>query len=236
MDIKEYETSIRDEINSAVAKIISAQTSLNISAKSRAGAEISEYLAQEFQKRASGNKLAQPEAAPAGATKHPWDARVFFVTPGGGKEEVWIDFKAIKTSSADSNPDIGTPDKVIKFIKEGNFYVLFVFAYYQETPTGLDFVKHNGQYTKSYFLKDVSPTVRRNAKNQLQVNISAEPLYRSRTDFVELLFAKLRESYHREIALANARLSKLDTNLRETKCSNEKSEDAIIKSIAQDQG
>lgn len=209
MEIKELERLISDEINKVLVRIIEEKTKLPISAKARAGAEISDYLEKKFvQYTQQHTYLKRSEFAPEGQTKNEWDARTFFCI-NGHEEEIWIDFKALKISSKDSNPDIGTPDKIIDFIRAGNFYLLYVHVYYQECEEGLEFVKISNRYTKTYFLKDISSTFRRNPKNQLQVNMSAEPEYRTREEFIKLFITKIRESHHRQIENSNKRLSEL---------------------------
>ena len=116
MEIREYENLVREKITSVIESIISENGILNISAKSRAGAEISDWLEEAFVIATKKHEfLANSEAAPKGKTKNPWDARCFF-NFNNHKEEIWIDFKAFKLSGNDSNPDIGTPYKIIKFI------------------------------------------------------------------------------------------------------------------------
>ena len=211
MEIKNFENLICREIDEVVNTIISNNRSINISAKSRVGAEISDWLETEFVKKATKHKyLKKTKAAPSGKTKNPWDVQTFFQF-NEHTEEIWIDFKALKKSSADSNPDIGTPTKIIKFISSGNFYLLYIYVYYIESPTGLDFVKVNNSFTKSYFLKDISSTVRRNPKNQLQINVSAKPEYRTRTDFIEMLINKIRESHFRQIEISKKALNNIDS-------------------------
>ena len=134
--------------------------------------------------------------SPEGATKNPWDAMTYFCIKGH-EELVWIDFKAVKVSSADSNPDIGTPDKIINLINQGYFYLAYIFVYYEETENGLKFVKNeDDELVKIYFLKDINATFRRNPKNQLQVNISAQPQNRTRAEFINILFDKIVESHN----------------------------------------
>lgn len=212
VDFKAYEKQLCKSIEQEVEKIIQANLHLNIRAKARAGAEISDYLEEHFVISINNNNhpyLTDAEQAPRGATKNPYDAKCYFDYMGR-KELIWIDFKAFKTSSLDSNPDIGTPNKVIKFIKEGHFYLIFVLAYYEEDGEGLKFVEHSGKYTKVYPLKDVNHTFRLNPKPQLQVNMSAEPEYRTREQFIELLIQKHRESYNRNIIALNQKIDKLD--------------------------
>lgn len=212
MNIKEFEDLINLEISNIIVEIINNNTVLDISAKSRAGAEISEFLETHFVNQISSHQyLLNPMQSPKGATKNPWDAKVDFKYHNH-IEEIWIDFKAIKVDQLDSNPDIGTPTKVINFINSGGFYLLYIYVFYQEIDSGLKFCKVNDSYIKSYFLKDVHSSVRRNPKNQLQVGISTTPIYRTREEFIDLLFDKLKESYHRQIKIADKELLILEEN------------------------
>ncbi len=224
MEIREYENLIREQITSVVKAIISKNKTLNISAKSRAGAEISDWLEDTFVGAVENHPyLKDAEGAPKGKTKNPWDARCFFEL-SGHKEEIWIDFKAFKLSGIDSNPDIGTPNKVIKFIEDGGFYLLYIYLYYEEYNDGMRFISSNGEMVKSYFLKDISSTFRRTPTNQFQVNISAEPSYRSREEFIELFMEKLKEGLIRQIKKAQQKLSEVD---EKTKLLKEKNSDSL---------
>lgn len=160
MEIKDFEKLILAELKTVVEKIISKNPSPNISAKSRAGAEISSLLEEEFVKETANHKYFKNSiSSPAGATKNPWDAMTHFSIKGHD-EEIWIDFKAVKVSSADSNPDIGTPDKIIDLIYSGFFYLAYIFVYYKETKEGLEFVKNaENTFVKLYFLKDINSTL-----------------------------------------------------------------------------
>ncbi|MDR1542900.1 MAG: hypothetical protein LBS50_00530 [Prevotellaceae bacterium] len=150
------------------------------------------------------------QSSPEGATKNPWDAMTYFCL-NGHKELIWIDFKAVKISSADSNPDIGTPDKIIDLINQGSFYLAYIFVYYEETDNGLKFVKNaDNELVKTYFLKDISPTFRRNPKNQLQVNISAKTENRNRAEFINILFDKIMESHKRQIEISKKALKQIE--------------------------
>ena len=201
MDIKEFEDLINKTISSIVVSIIDENKILNISAKSRAWAEISDFLEAKFVILANSNRyLLNAEQSTKGATKNPWDAKVYFKYEDH-LEEIWIDFKAIKIDQLGSDPDIGTPTKIVHFIQNGGFYLLYVYVFYRETDNGLEFCKVNDSFVKSYFLKDVHHLVRRNPKNQLQVCISTEPEYRAREEFIDLLFSKLKESYYRQIKI-----------------------------------
>ena len=233
MDIKNFETLILSELKAVTKRIIELNPSPHISAKSRAGAEISALLEKEFVKLTHSHQyLKKSEASPAGATKNPWDAKTYF-SHNGHEELIWIDFKAVKVSSADSNPDIGTPDKIISLIEEGYFYLVYIFVYYKETPEGLKFVKNqDGDFIKIYFLKDISSTFRRNPKNQLQVNISAEPEERTREEFINLLFNKIKESHKRQILISTKILKRLEEDDTESKLLEiNKQTEGIIKNL-----
>ena len=79
MDIKEFEDLINKTISSVVFSVINENNILNISAKSRAGAEISDFLETQFVILANSNRyLFNAEQSPKGATKNPWDAKVYF--------------------------------------------------------------------------------------------------------------------------------------------------------------
>lgn len=210
MDIQAFETLILSELKTVTEEILKNNPQPKISAKSRAGAEISSLLEEEFVKyTANHDYFKKSLAAPGGATKNPWDAMTHFSVKGH-EEIIWIDFKAVKVSSADSNPDIGTPDKIFSLINSGYFYLVYIFVYYQETKEGLKFVQNtDNEMVKIYFLKDINHTFRRNPKNQLQVNISAKPELRTRVEFINLLFDKIEESHKRQIAISNKALEQI---------------------------
>ena len=56
MDIKEFEDLINKTISSIIVSIIDENKILNISAKSRAGAEISDFLETQFVILANSNR------------------------------------------------------------------------------------------------------------------------------------------------------------------------------------
>jgi len=174
--------------------------------------------------------LLDSESSPGGATKNPWDVRTKFKIESH-TEEIWIDFKAMKLSALDSNPDIGTPDKIIKFIKSGGFYLIYVYIYYKEKNAGLEFVTHENKYTKLYFLKDISATFRRNPKNQLQVNFSKPPQYRTREDFIKLLVYKIKESHKRQKRISEKKLQTMPGVEKELIEINRKVERELLKKI-----
>lgn len=126
---------------------------------------------------------------------------------------IWGDIKATKKSYEDSNPDLGTPEKIIKFIMDGHFYLMFVFLEYEATPDNqtkfLPF--DNGRYVHCQFLKDINHSVRINPKPQFQVNIHEPEEYRTRDEFLELFYTKYQESIDRNIAKQNKKKSELNT-------------------------
>ena len=232
MTINDFENLILSELQSVTEKILENNATPNISAKARAGAEISDLLEKQFVEETKEHTyFKDSQYSPVGATKNPWDAMTYFLL-NGHKELIWIDFKAVKVTSADSNPDIGTPDKIIDLINPGYFYLVYIFVYYEETQTGLKFVKNkSNESVKIYFLKDISPTFRRNPKNQLQVNISANPVKRTRSEFINILFDKITESHKRQIKISENKLKEIEENNIKDKllANNEKQEEQIRK-------
>lgn len=211
MDLRVFESLILKELEIVIMRILKNNPNPAISAKARAGAEISDLLEKQFVIETQNHTyFKDSKSSPEGATKNPWDAMTYFCL-NGHKELIWIDFKAVKVSSANSNPDIGTPDKVIDLINQGAFYLVYIFVYYRETKNGLEFVTNSdNKYVKIYFLKDISSTFRRNPKNQLQVNVSAIPEYRSRSEFINLLFDKIIESHKRQIEISQKALKQIE--------------------------
>lgn len=228
MDVKEYEKLIRNEITTVINNIVKDNKCLEISSKSRSGAEISDFLEKKFVEYTKDNeRLLNSEPSPIGSTKNPWDARTFYKY-NDHIEEIWIDFKAFKlTSNSRSNPDIGTPDKIFKFIEKGGFYLLYVYVYYIETENGMEFVEYQDNLVKSYFLKDVSSKVRRTTSNQLQVSINDEPEYRTRSQFISFLKDKVLEGLHNQIKNAELKIKELSNNKKTLKL-NKLSEQKII--------
>ena len=226
--IRNFEDNIRLSITDIIKAIILSNEKVNISAKSRAGAEISDWLEEQFvieaQKKSFIDKV---EGAPKGKTKNPWDARCFLIHEGHS-EEIWIDFKAFKITSLDSNPDIGTPNKIIDFINRGGFYLLYIHVYYEEIEEGLRFLKFHGDFVKSYFLKDISKTFRRTPTNQLQVNILVKPEYRTREEFIELLMQKVEEGLIRQLKKAEKKITEIKVRKNEMINNNKKSEQIIL--------
>ena len=234
ININEYEELIVSTVNNAITKIINENLYPNITATGRVGAQISDYLEEHFYQTISSKKfynLCKPEKAPKNKTKNPWDARCNFIIKDVVEDDIWIDFKAIQISRLDSNPDIGTPKKVIDFIKTGKFYLLYVYVYYEAKNNKVHFVPNNGNYVKSYLLKNINHTFRRNPKNQLQVNVSANPEIRSREDFIKLLCLKLKESHKRQISISQKALIDIDLIEKDLLSANSLSEKKLINLI-----
>jgi hypothetical protein len=212
-DFRKYEEKLTESLNEIFETIICKNTTLNISAKSRAGAEVSDYLEDEFVEYVNHTVkhplISDALGSPKGSTKNPFDALCYFNFMDR-TEKIWIDVKAFKISSEDSNPDSGTIKKVIKFIKEGNFYIVFVYVYYDEAGTKTQFVKFKDKYTKTFLLKDVDKSVRVTPSNQLQVNMDTNTQYRTREEFIHFLKQKHLESLNRTILKKSKELKELD--------------------------
>ncbi|MEM9822126.1 MAG: hypothetical protein AAF985_13680, partial [Bacteroidota bacterium] len=179
MEVKKYESHLISELEKIVESIINDSPQLDIAVKKgeRVGDAISKFFENSFVEKVNYcENFSGAEASPVGKTKNPWDARVDFIIQGF-KQDIWIDFKAVNVDNDDSNPDSGTPDKIIPHILGGNFYLVFIYVYYRGTENGLEFVKENEKHVKAYFLKDISPTFRITPANQMQVNYSEHPIY-----------------------------------------------------------
>jgi hypothetical protein len=82
-------------------------------------------------------------------------------------------------------------------------------VYYKGSTKGLDFVAYKGTMVKSYFLKNVSATMRITPANQMQVNGFAEPEYRTREQFLNFLLQKKIESNERKLKKETEELENL---------------------------
>lgn len=215
MDIKEYENNLLLELETVVNKIITETPKLNIAVKKgeRVGDAISKFFEDNFVAKTQVHEhFSNSEASPLGKTKNPWDARTDY-TIQGFKQDVWIDFKAANVENDDTNPDSGTPDKIITHILNNNFYLVFIYVFYQGSENGLEFVQVDGKYVKTYFLKDISSTFRITPANQMQVNGSAKPEYRTREEFLRLLLTKKIESNERKLKKSTQELENLKAGL-----------------------
>lgn len=218
MNYKELEEMIKSDIKEIFFKILEKHDfSLSISANSRAGAEISDFLENEFLNYGENNdktNVSEFEISDKKNTKSPFDFK-FKYTFGNFSDIIWGDIKATKKTQNNSNPDLGTPSKLIQFIKDGHFYILFVFFEYIPTNTGIKFVKfEDGNYVKCIFLKDFDDTIRINPKPQFQININFKEKYRTHEEFLELFKKKYKESLDRNIEKAQNKLSKLDSEFK----------------------
>jgi hypothetical protein len=215
MEIKQYENDLIAALESIVNDIITETPKLDIAVKKgeRVGDAISKFFEDNFvAKTENHTHFSNSEASPSGKTKNPWDARTDY-TIQGFKQDVWIDFKAVNVENEDTNPDSGTPDKIIAHILNNNFYLVFIYVFYQGSGNGLEFVQVGGKYVKPYFLKDISSTFRITPANQMQVNGSAEPEYRTREDFLQLLLTKKVESNERKLKKSTQELENLKAGL-----------------------
>lgn len=211
MDIKTYEELIIAQLNDVVEQIINSSPKLAIAVKKgeRVGDGISKYLENKFVDFTKTHQYFRDSiASPEGKTKNPFDVQTFFEI-NNHRELLWIDFKAINVDNDDTNPDSGTPDKVLTLMNSGYFYLVYILVYYKGNDTGLEFVKHDDLIVKSYFLKDVSNTMRITPANQMQVNGFAPPSYRTREDFLEFLLQKKIESNERKLKKASEQLENL---------------------------
>jgi hypothetical protein len=219
MDIQAYETLITTQLDELVGNIINTNPKLNIAVKKgeRVGDGISKFLENKFVEFTQNHQYFKESlASPEGKTKNPFDVETIFEI-NGHKELIWIDFKAVNVENDDTNPDSGTPDKVITLMQNGYFYLAYIIVYYQGFENGLEFVKHNNLYVKSYFLKNVSPTMRITPANQMQVNGFSETVYRTREEFLDFLLQKKIESNERKLKKATQELENFKTGILKVK-------------------
>ena len=216
MDEKRLELLMKEDIESVFSSILKEHNfTLPISSRSRSGAEISDYLEDSFVKyfyKNSHKRIYNPKSARKGATKSPFDFCFNYKNEDFGFDDlIWGDIKATKKSYEDSNPDLGNPEKIIKFIMDGHFYLMFVFLEYEATEDNqtrfLPF--DDSKYVHCQFLKDISHSIRINPKPQFQVNIHDPEEYRTREEFLELFYTKYQESIDRNIAKQNKKKAEL---------------------------
>lgn len=211
MNIREYEELIISEINGVIGRIIDDCPILPIQVKrgERVGDGLSKYLEGKFVEWTNGHQYFRDSIpSPEGKTKNPFDVQTIFEL-GERKEKIWVDFKSINIDNDNSNPDSGTPDKILELIKDGNFYLVYVLVYYRGVVDGLTFVERDDVFVKSYFLKDISSTMRITPSNQIQVNVFSEPVYRSREEFLRFLLQKKIESNERKLKKSISELENL---------------------------
>ena len=219
MDIQEYEKLITDQLDEIVGNIISQNPKLNIAVKKgeRVGDGISKFLENKFVEFSENHQyFTESIASPEGKTKNPFDVQTVFKI-NDHKELIWIDFKAVNIDNDDTNPDSGTPDKVITLVMNGYFYLAYIIVYYKGLDNGLVFEKNDDIFVKSYFLKNVSPTMRITPANQMQVNGFSETVYRTREEFLDFLLQKKIESNERKLKKATQELENFKTGILKVK-------------------
>ncbi len=224
MEVREFENIMKNDLKEVYNEILKNHNyKLPISAKSRSGAEISDYLEDgfvEYFQTHSHDRIYNPKGSPKGHTKNPYDFCFNYKNPEFNFDDlIWGDIKATKNSYQDSNPDLGTPTKMIKFMKDGHFYLVFVFVEYDASEDGgTIFIPYeDGEYVHVMFLKDISSTVRINPKPQFQVNIHAPEEYRTKEEFLDLFLKKYKESNERIIKIQMRKKEELDKIFEELK-------------------
>lgn len=217
MNERKLEELMKADIEAIFSNILKANNYiLPISAKSRSGAEISDYLEDKFIEYLTQyphERIYQPATSPKGATKNPYDFCFNYKCQDFNFNDlIWGDIKAFKFSYTNSNPDLGTPEKIIDFIMNQHFYLMFVFFEYESTTDNqIKFLSFNdGRYVHCQFLKDIHHSVRTNPKPQFQVNIHEPEEYRTRDEFLELFYIKYQESIERNIAKQLKKKAELD--------------------------
>lgn len=89
----------------------------------------------------------------------------------------------------------------------------YIFVYYEGEQDHLKFSKYDNEMVKAYFLKDISPTVRITKVNQLQVNYSEKPVYRTRAEFINFLIDKKKQSFERSLKKVQTELENLEKGI-----------------------
>lgn len=233
MNIKEYETLITTQLDELVGSIITANPKLKIAVRKgeRVGDGISKFLENKFVEFTQNHKYFKESlASPEGKTKNPFDVQTVFEL-NGHKELLWVDFKAVNMDNEDTNPDSGTPDKIISLMRNGFFYLAYIIIYYRGHEDGLEYVSHNDIFVKSYFLKNVNPSMRITPANQMQVNGFSQPVYRTREEFLDFLLQKKIESNERKLKKATQELENLRTGILKIKTA--KQDEITIESLKQ---
>lgn len=204
MEVKEFEDLMKDKISSIINNILEDNKILPIDVKKgeRVGDAISKFLENKFVEYTKSDlNLIKSASSPVGKTKNPWDVRTTFKL-NSHDELIWVDFKAVNIENDNSNPDSGTPNKIFELIeKENSFYLLYVVVYYEGLgiDKGLKFTEYDGQKVKCVFLKDVEKNMHITPANQIQFNVFAKSVYRTREEFIDFLNGKLVESNQRKL-------------------------------------
>lgn len=217
-DNKKFEETLCKDIQDIFQSIITDMGhTLDIPATARSGAQISDVLEDNFMRYLTLNphiRVYNPQQAPKGNTKNPYDICWNYKYSDhlmNYNDLIWGDIKATNVIYEDSNPDLGTPEKMIKFMLDGHFHMLFIFFKYDSTPDGkIELLQYpNGTYAKCTLLKNINHTVRINPKPQFQVNINEEEEYRLNGEWVDMFEMKYYESLERIIENANRKKSRL---------------------------
>lgn len=206
MQVAEFETNMKNDIETIFNSLLSEHDyRLPISAHARAGAEISDYLEDWFVSYMNDHpheRVYNPKGAPKDNTKSPFDFSFNYKNSEyhNFDDLIWGDIKAIKSTGAGSNPDLGTPTKVIDFILDGHFYILYVLVKYKPTQDGyIQLIKFDDEkYVHCVFLKDMGK-FRINPKPQFQADITEAEEYRTREEFVKIFYKKYMESVKRNL-------------------------------------
>ncbi|MEO5775790.1 MAG: hypothetical protein ABIQ27_02735 [Flavobacterium sp.] len=215
MEIEKYEALIISQLDQLIENIIKENPNLKIAVKKgeRVGDGISKFLENKFVESTQNHKYFRESiASPEGKTKNPFDVQTVFEL-NGHRELIWIDFKALNIDNEATNPDSGTPDKVITLMQSGFFYLAYIIIYYKGAENGLEFVQKNDLFVKSYLLKNISSSMRITPANQMQVDGFAETEYRTREDFLSFLLQKKIESNQRKLKKAAQELENFKTGI-----------------------
>ncbi len=215
MDIKEYETLIITQLDELIGSIIKTNPNLQIAVKKgeRVGDGISKFLEKKFVEATDNHEYFKESlASPEGKTKNPFDVQTIFALKGH-KELIWIDFKAVNLDNDDSNADSGTFNKVIKLIQNGAFYLTYIYVYYRNAASGMDFSANaDGKMVKVYLLKDIGDNMHITPNNQMQVNFQEGNVNRTREEFVDFFIGKIRKSYEYRSLDSKDMLEKLNNS------------------------
>lgn len=226
--IIEFEKNIQNFLEGVMKQILSNLINSDLNGKNtRIGASVSEELQKRFKKYINDEYVIKNkeifkdvsikknvEVPKANETKNPWDAKIIIEFNSENKQqlEIWIDFKALKFSEQEnSNPDMGTINKVIDKIICNNIQLVYIFVYYKNEKNGHLTFDHDK--INIFFLKNISEKVRRNPKNQLQINWNDSSVkYRSNEEFAKLIIKKFQESLERDKKNNEYKTKKLNEN------------------------
>lgn len=219
-----FEHTLCEDIENIFQAIITQTgTVLNIPASARSGAQISDFLEDKFidyLNTVLHPRIYNPASAPKRNTKNPYDICWNYRYQDNSMnydDIIWGDIKASKKSFDDSNPDLGTPTKMINFMLDGHFHMLFIFFEYDATTDDtVQLLKYeNGKYAKCTLLKNINHTVRINPKPQFQVNINVSEEYRTNSEWIDMFEQKYNESLDRMIVNANLKKERMTSYFKQ---------------------